>query len=137
VLGDVVAKARELNTYSLSVSSQAVLSSTNSTQQSYAEMLALSVAAAKGGDPATKNSLFTSQNRGLTTDIYANGSKLASINHENGKAEITMERRMTTSEKQNLSKQRSEMLSTSQAQAQAQKAQKIASNNSPQRGLQR
>jgi hypothetical protein len=136
-LGDVVAKARELNTYSLSVSSQAVLSSTNSTQQSYAEMLALSVAAAKGGDPATKNSLFTSQTRGLTTDIYANGSKLASINRENGKAEITMERRMTTSEKQNLSKQRSEMLSSSQAQAQAQKAQKIASNNSPQRGLQR
>jgi hypothetical protein len=100
-------------------------------------MLALSVAAAKGGDPATKNSLFTSQTRGLTTDIYANGSKLASINRENGKAEITMERRMTTSEKQNLSKQRSEMLSSSQAQAQAQKAQKIASNNSPQRGLQR
>jgi hypothetical protein len=133
-LGDVVAQARKLNTYSLSdVSSKAVLSSTSlNTQQSYAEMLALSVAAAKGGDPATKNSLFTAQDKGSTIDIYANGSKLASIDRKAGKAEtITIERGMTASEKQNLSQQRAEMLSNRQAQT-------IASRgNSSQRGLQR
>jgi hypothetical protein len=47
-----------------------------------------------------------------------------------------MERGMTASEKQHLNKQRSEMNATSQSQAQAQKAQKIASKgNSLQRGM--
>jgi hypothetical protein len=134
-LGDIVAQARKLNTYSLNdVSSKAVLSPTNlSTQQSYAEMLALSVAASKGGDPATKNSLFTAQDKGATMDIYANGSKLASIDRKAGKAEtITIERGMTASEKQNLSQQKAEMRSTSQAQTIASRG-----NSPPQRGLQR
>jgi hypothetical protein len=133
-LEGLTTKARELNTHNISgVPDATVLSSLGSgTQQSYAQMLALSVAASKAGDPAAKNSLFTTQNKGATINIYANGSKLASIDR---KAEtITMERPMTASEKQNLDKQGAEMQSN--IQAQAQKAQNIASKgNSLQRGM--
>jgi hypothetical protein len=139
-LEGVTTKARELNTYNISgVPNATILSSLGSgTQQSYAQMLALSVAAAKGGDPATKSSLFTAQNKGATIDIYSNGSKLASIDRK--AKTITIERPMTASEKQNLSKQGAEMQSNiqaqAQAQAQAQKAQNIASTrNSLQRGM--